>query len=264
MKRILFTLVIAASFTFTGCIDVLEEMFLNKDGSGKYVMTIDMSSIMEKSTREMLKSMQQAQDGEDEETLGALTKGEEMDSIIYMKDLPAEERGEISRPEFFDKVSMRIQSSEKKELLKMSFMLDFENADDIDYFLKNFDKMIVSDENGAEQMAGLGNMGGGLSGLVPAAGKDYRLFDLSKKLLVRHKMPKPDENELKESEEMAMMKMFLASANYKTVYHFPGKVKKATNAKAVVDGKMVTIEGKLIDVMEGKADLSTSVKFKRR
>ena len=265
MKKILFVLLVSLTFVSTGCINILEEMFLNKDGSGKYHITIDMSALMEESTRSMLQGFAQAEGAETPEAGMELP---ETDTLIMLKDMPAEQRSELSRPDFYDKVSMRIQSSEEKELLKIGFVLDFENADDIDYFLKNIDKMFDNMDTGTENpMAAMGGGGGGgmFGGMLPdSGGKDYRLFDIGKKVLKRKKAPAPGDMPQEMEEGMAMMKMFLAGAEYKTVYHFPGSIKSATNADAKIDGKTLTIKTDLLKVMEGEADLSTEVKFKKR
>lgn len=263
MKKLIFTLFIASTFTFTGCINILEEMFLNKDGSGKYAITIDMSALMEESTRQMLKSFAQEEGAEIPEDDNE--EPTEVDSLFRMSELPSEARGNLSRPEFYDKVSMKIEASESKEVMKIGFILDFDNADDIDYFLKNMDKLMASAETEENPLGEMGGAGGGMfGGMMPAAGQDYRVFDIGKKLLTRHKAPAPTEKTAEEDEGMAMMKMFMAGAEYNTVYHFPGKVKSATNPNAKVDGKTVTITGSLLDMMEGKADMSTEVKFKKK
>lgn len=261
MKKILFTLFLAATMTFTSCINILEEMFLNKDGSGRYAMTIDMSALMEASTREMLKSFAQE---EGAEMPADDAPPMETDTLIMLKDLPANMRGELSRPDFYDKVSMKMVASESKEIMKMTFALDFDDADDIDYFLKNLDKFFASANDEDSPLGAMGGSSGGMLGsMLPSVGQDYRLFDIGKKILKRYKAPAPAEN-AEEDENMAMMKMFMAGAEYTTVYHFPGKVKSATNANAQVDGKTVTIKGDLLEMIEGKADMSTEVKFKKK
>lgn len=45
MKKIV-ALILGAGLLFlnTGCFDIVEEVFLNKDGSGKYLVTMDLST----------------------------------------------------------------------------------------------------------------------------------------------------------------------------------------------------------------------------
>ncbi|HHJ51239.1 MAG TPA: hypothetical protein ENJ88_10125 [Phaeodactylibacter sp.] len=52
MNRLLIALL--ASFFFTGCIDILEELHLNADGSGTYALTTDMSAFMSPEMKELM------------------------------------------------------------------------------------------------------------------------------------------------------------------------------------------------------------------
>ena len=46
MKKIIRILIFAAiSFTATGCLDIIEEVILNKDGSGTYVSSFDITKL---------------------------------------------------------------------------------------------------------------------------------------------------------------------------------------------------------------------------
>lgn len=262
MKKLIFTLCIASSFLFTGCINVLEELFLNKDGSGQYVLSIDMSAMMNAQMRDMLKGMGEEQGIETPEE----TEPIEQDTLIKFSDVPAEQRGEISRPDFYDKVSMKMKASESKEEMIMSFILDFDKAEDINYFLQNMDKFFASTDEGGDNP--LGALGGGgsdnpMSGLIPASGTDSKVFNITKKMLTRFKAPKPAED-LSQDENFAMLQMMLATAEYKTVYHFPGAVKSVSNSNATISGKDVTLTSSLVDVMTGEGNLDMEVKFKKK
>ena len=144
---------------------------------------------------------------------------------------------------------MRIVMSEEKKAFKSELKLDFTSVADIDYFYKNLDKL--SDENS-------GAIGGGMADFLPVTG----LFKLNKRNLTRMPSPKVDNN--LNDDELGMAKMFFSAATYKTVYHFPGKVKKATMSGAEIDGKTVTINNSFLDLMEGKAKMEGEIKFKKR
>ena len=83
---------------------------------------------------------------------------------------------------------------------------------------------------------------------------------------------KSEDSEVNEMAEMLeedggeMVKMMLSGAEYITIYNLPGEVKKVSHddAKVSNDGKTVTISADLLDQMEGKADLSTTIKFKNK
>ncbi|MFN7115787.1 MAG: hypothetical protein ACK4TA_03255 [Saprospiraceae bacterium] len=243
MKKILVLLLGASMTLLTGCFDIVEEVFLNKDGSGKYHITMDMSGLF---TDPMMKGMM-------EQTLREQAGGDaqlalEKDSVIYFKDLPeaAELSGEDKKT--LENMLIRMTMSESKKQMLIRIEYDFKKIDDINKMNKVLAKV------GADQQLGGGMPGGGLmSG--EAANFSWKK-GLLKRLPVEIKAPaEMDEN-------MEMMKMFLGSANYKTIYHLPGKAKKVTIPNATVDGNTVTVENGMLEVMDGKAKLDGEIKFK--
>ncbi|MEZ4851841.1 MAG: hypothetical protein R3B93_25160 [Bacteroidia bacterium] len=73
-----------------------------------------------------------------------------------------------------------------------------------------------------------------------------------------------DDEEMAQAMEMA--KMFMGSASFKSIYHFPGKVKKVENddARISADKKTTTLEVKLLDIMEGNASLGNKIYYKKK
>ena len=59
MKRLTLLVMLSFGLLFTGCIDIVEEVFINKDGSGKYLVTMDMSSLMGPEMKGMMQEMMQ-------------------------------------------------------------------------------------------------------------------------------------------------------------------------------------------------------------
>lgn len=240
MKIINSLFLVFSLFMFTGCLDMVEEMSLNKDGSGAYALTFDLSSIMEDPMMKgMIQQMMEEQDGID---FGE--EGMEQDTVIYFKDSPELADLREEKPEFWDKVKMRTLMSESKKKIMVSMEFEFKSIDDINYFYDNLQK--VGEQN---------QMG---SGFLPLASKG--LFSLKKKELVRS--PVKIDKEATQNEEMEMARMFLATGTYQTIYHLPGKPKKSTIPNAVFDGNSVSISTSLLDVMDGKATLDGSIKFK--
>lgn len=241
MKRLPILLMLALSLSLTGCLDVMEEIHLNRDGSGKYAVTIDMSKLFEDEfMKEMMKSSLQEE--------GGLNVGDggfpEMDTVIYFKDMPAEQKGE--RPEFWDKVRSNIVMSEEKGKFMTVIQLDFDNAEDIAYLFANLDAI----GEGSSQL-GSPSVGGVLPTGVA--------YSVTKNVLSR-KSGKSESDTA--SEEMEMMKLFLGDASYKTVYHLPGKVVKANIPGAKINNNTVTVEAELLDIWEGNSTLDGTIKFK--
>ncbi len=84
-----------------------------------------------------------------------------------------------------------------------------------------------------------------------------------KKMITRAKLA-PSEKESTNDETMQMMKMMLADASHKIIYHLPGKVKKTNISNARIEGKDLFVESSLLETMDGKSDLSGWIKFKGR
>ena len=242
MKRLTLLVMLSFGLLFTGCIDIVEEVFINKDGSGKYLVTMDMSSLMGPEMKGMMQEMMQ-QEGEDDPSMENI----ELDSMIYFKDINPEMLEELERPDVFKSAFMHMQMSDSKEMMVIEFGLDFKDISDIDYFNKNLDKL------------GEGNpMGGGIDGgLLPKVDK---LFSLNGKTLTRH--PTPEGSEMFSDEEMEFASMMFATATYKTVYHFPGKVKKTSIPGAKIQGNELVVEESMINIIKGEAKLDGTVKFK--
>ena len=248
MNRIAVLLIAALSFTFTGCIDVIEQLFMNKDGSGKYVMTMDMSTIMSEEMRGMIEMMMQQEGAADQNPFGE-GMPEELDSLFYFKDVNPDAVKKLDRPEVFEKAYMHIQMSQSKELFVMELGLDFKDISDIEYFNSKISEVA------GEQMGGA--FGPGMFG----GGGNSKMFGLQGKKLTRY--PASGSGDLPMSEEeKSMMRMMFMDASYRTEYVFPKKVKKTSMVGAEIEGNKLTLERPLIDVIEGKGDMAGWIKFK--
>jgi len=255
MKKFSLCGIVFLACTFTGCINIIEELFLNKDGSGIYSITMDASAIMEGGGLRGM--MQGLGDQGGENPMADLEGPIEMDTTMYFKDAPADFASEMSHPELLDRISIHQIISEEKEVMKTVFTLDFEKVSQINYFLEDFSKFSMQNQ----EMAALGGMMEGVVG-----GKtlnDEPLYTHMKKMLSRAKLEtksKDSEND----ETFQMMKMMLADASHKLIYHLPGKIKKTNIKNARIEGKDLFIESSLLDAMDGKSDLSGWIKFKRK
>lgn len=243
MRKILVLLVLVGSTLLTGCFDIVEEVFLNKDGSGKYHVTMDMSGLfndpMMKSMMEEAIKQQSSMDAD-----APLEK----DSIVYFKDLPEADDLTADEKKVLDNLIMHMTMSESKKQMLIRLEYDFKQVQDIQKMSAVLQKV------GADQQVSGGMPGGGfMSG--EAAAFTWKK-GLLKRLPVKLKAPaEADEN-------MEMMKMFLADAHYKSIYHLPGNVKKVSMPNATVEGKTVTVVNDLLQMLDGKAKLEGEIKFK--
>ncbi len=246
MRKVTILLLGFCLMSLTSCIDMLEELYLNKDGSGTYSITFDMSGLFsDPMMKGMMEELLQGEDGLSfDHDLSQV-----MDTMIMFSDMSKEGLQKMEKPEFWKKVSMRIVMNEGEKAFRSEVKLNFTSLDDIDYFYKNLDKLGANEAGG-----GMGSM----ASFLPTRG----LFKLNKRNLQRLPAPKVDSS--LNGEEMDMAKMFFSAASYKTTYHLPGRVARTTIPGAVVDGKTITITNSFLDIMEGKAKLDGEIKYKKR
>lgn len=256
MKKTLLLVVVAITLIATSCISIIEELTLNKDGSGTYSYTIDMSGLLESGMLDQARA-EMSEEDVSEEVL-------ELDTTINAYSM-LQESGkleEFDQPNFWKKVQMVTKMSESEKVGTISFVLDFDKLKEVDYFMKNMSKLLETDET-AGMMASMGLTGS------TETGSPYSLKKgLFSRVLKRAKQEGGNKELTKDMEEGGdeMMQMMLMGAEYTTIYNLPGKVKKVSNDQAMIseDGKTVTIKGDLLEQMEGKVDLSTSIKFKKK
>jgi len=248
MKLRTWILLLVLAVSASSCINVIEEIFLKKDGSGQYVLKVDMSDLF---NNPMFKSMMDESDGKST-TKGPFGQelGETSDTTLNVYTMLQNEGQTVDNPDFWKRVNTRIKTDEEAGEMYMNFTLDFEELNEIAYFFENLEQVLPSDGEG--DMFGPG-------GIAPAS----LAYTLKKRTLTRVSTYEPAEENMDDEAEQ-MMKMFFAGATYKTIYHLPGKVKSADFADADVDKKTVTVTVPLTEIMEGDPKLDGSITFKKR
>lgn len=249
MRRFFVFLVSSSLFFLTSCLEMVEDVFLNADGSGKYQVTMDMSALF---SDPMLKGMieEQAKKEAGQDADAPLEK----DSTMFFRDAPGFEKLNAAEQALVKDVAIMMKASESKGEMVIKLDLPFKQLDDLQKMGEALKKMEDGATGGPAGILG----GGGMFGSQGAQ------FALKKGILTR--LPMPDTKEMlgDDADQMAMMKMFMSGASYKTVYHLPGKVKKTDIANASVEGNTVTVENSFLDILEGKANIAGDIKFKKK
>lgn len=249
MRKFVMLLLGAGMLFFTSCFDIIEEVHLNKDGSGKYVMKIDASGLF--SNPFMKSAMEEAAKEEGGEEMNM-----EQDSFMYYKDMPgyadltADEQAKVQD------LSMRMQMSESKSEFLITNEIPFKSFEDLLATQKIISK--IQEKEGDEDGGG-GFMGGG----NPFGGNTTPMFQLKKRELVRLPDQEKEEDDL-DKETMDMARMFLGDAKSTTIYYLPGKVKSCSIENAVVDGRTVTVNNSVLDLLDKKVKVEGAIKYKRR
>lgn len=248
MKRF-WTVLLGSSLLFlTSCFDIIEEIHLKRDGSGKYIVTTDLSGLM--SDGFMKQALEEAMKSEGGDMNMNLMN---IDSSFTFASAPEAANLSAADQKVLEKVVVSMKGSEKEKELKMGMTVNFDSFEDMEKIAAVMKKVSKEGEGG-----GLGNglMGGGQFA-------DFsKMFSMKKKKLFSRSGTSQPLDGLIQDDMKDMMAMMLAGASYKTIYKMPGKVKKSTIPEAEIDGKTVTVEHPMLDVINQKVKIDGDIKFK--
>lgn len=245
-KHFTYALVGFSLFFLTGCIDMLEELTLRKDGSGTYSIRMDLGKLFSDS---FMKGM--AEDAlQSEKNPINIQPGKDLDSTITFAALPDSIKSRMDNPDFWKKVKVKLLFKQSQNIAQVSLNLDFDQLSDIDYLFKNLGDMAAD----SKKLSALG----ALNGDEPLLSQGP--FQLKGKTLTR--LPLPSQATQAAGENLDFVKTFLGSAKYVVVYNMPGKVKKTTIPNSKVSGSMVTVSSTLFELTQRKGQLDGTIKFR--
>jgi hypothetical protein len=242
-----------ASLLFSSCLHIVEDVTFRKNGSGSYIMTIDMSEI--KGMMDMFKGMNPT------DSLG-------VDSTAIITDgLPAEgpnnEIGQLGQ-------EMANVTSSLKGLPGISNVLEINDTSAYS-FGYSFDFADVAALNRAMKVINKEKYDAKTEEVFKFKGGNFERLS-SGNLGEELKKALDDSNGEDSGEEgldnsMEMMKMFFSEMSYKQVYHFPDQeIKKNSNELGELsdDNHTLSITLKPFDEEQKKknVDVSTKVKLK--
>jgi hypothetical protein len=236
-KHFLIALLAILCLSLTSCIDFLEEITINKDGSGSYFMEINMEKAMEKLAAMM------PQDKQAEMKEKGFLKEEDIREIDSLSQVLQEKIG-VQNFQF------------KNEDLALHFSFDFDNIHQAYEAMET----MFNQEEGAPG-PGLGTIGNSVMHLEQK-GRKY-LFNR----FTPAKVDSDDRGEEDTMENMeAMMGPMLEGGTYESIIHFPAKVKVSGNKQASLskDKKTVIIRTDLKELFDNQnvADFKASYKVK--
>jgi len=222
------------SISLTGCFDIEERVTLNKNGTGNYAIKMDMS--------EVGGMIQSFMDSQSEEGEGGQDMFQSMDSSFQAMAAKLRSIEGISN----------VRKASENYVFEISY--DFDNVDRI------YEAQSALSEEG--EAGGLG-------------ASSERQFLLNAKKRIFSRLDAPIEDVLgddfslgEEDDESgaAMAEMMLKDASYRTVYSFPGAIKKYSNqsAKLSADGKTMTLELSFLDLMKGNANIGNEIQYKKK
>ena len=218
MKKTLYALLFAVtSFGLTSCLEIAEEVTINKDGSGTYSTTVDATQLAE--AMQMFAAMD--------------TTGQGMPNMKHTLDSTFAENWEVYKT--VEGISnIKIDSSTDYVYI---LTMDFKNVKALNTALDKGKKEGAQTDIYSWSKGKLGRKDGGLSELGDLGGES--------------------------EEEEDMMKGMLGEMKYKLTFNLPSKVKKVSNANAVIsDSKtQVTIETNFADLTSKASSLGCDIDY---
>jgi hypothetical protein len=243
-----FFLVTLTSCTFT------ENIYLNDNGTGKFSLDMDGSSLMSMAGNQIGDQMgADAKKNIDSTFTFKQLFEEKKDSIAK---LSPEEQKELKKLENF--VVHTKMNAEKKEFL-MAFSTDFKSVSELQDALQTMSAL--------QKLEGTGNtatpFSGGLGDNSSKLSYTYDGMKFTRKAIIDTK--KMAEKAKDTAAATDMSKMIFSSSNYIIKYHFPKPIKKVSNPTALFseDRKTVTIQYSFTDYMENPDKLNFDVEFEK-
>jgi len=255
MKKIFLLCCTTLSLLLTGCLDTVEEITLNANGTGTYKSTMDMSGMFD-----MLESLA-AMDTSGSGMMGKLG-GLDMDTTFAM-DQMSDTSAKMSEEErrLLKGATMHMTMSQEKRVMRMMMNFSFSKPEDIQKLMG----IAGSGKGGFNLLSGKA-FNEGASGDAPVPGlEDIYNFTFRNGLMER-KVNTEKLSELKESEQFSNMgesEQMMEAITYKTIIRLPRPARKAEGGKLTLssDRKTVTIQSTLSDLFNNAPSLNFRIEY---
>lgn len=234
-------------FSLTSC-TFTEDIYINPDGSGKYAIDIDGSSLMAMIPKDSLK----AEKNIDSTFSFKKIFEEKKDSIAK---LSKEDQAKLKSLENFN-MRMKMNYDTKQFLFSMN--TDFKSVSELQDVMTNM--------NAIQNMGKKKSDGNPLASAGGFASNNSVLhYSYDGKKFIRNAVIGKNKIKKVENDSTDAYKMIYESSKYIIKYHFPKRVKKVSNATALFseDRKTITIEYPFNDYMDNPDKLNFQVDFEK-
>jgi hypothetical protein len=258
MRKITFFFLTLLAITLTGCLDTVEEISVNANGTGVYRTTMDMSGMFD--MIEMMAAMDTSANGQ----LKKLSE-KDIDSVMNLRSftdtsstLTAEQKA------LFHDATMHMIMKQEDKVFKITMSYPFKNLADVQKIIdlnsegKGVD-LLGKNKNDSQNVPGMESKGG-----FPSINNYYDVT--IKNGLIERKVNEEKLTALKNDEQLKEMKGaedMMSSITYNTIIHLPRAAKKAEGEKIKLsaDKKTVTIKSTLMDLFDDPKSLGFAIEY---
>ena len=129
MKRVFILIPFFACLLCTSCIDILEEFFINKDGSGKYLVTYDLSAVLEPEFQNMLGGLSEMSGDESTSDINFNDLNSvELDSTSSMTEMGSTLNVSEQEADLLSRSFMHMEISGSSKVFKIAMEVNFNDA----------------------------------------------------------------------------------------------------------------------------------------
>lgn len=248
MKSLYQFLVLSVVLLATSC-TATENIYVNADGSGKFNVDLDGSSLMAMMPKDSLK----AEKNVDSTFAFKQILADNKDTIAK---LPIDQQQLLKKLENFN---MRMQMNQEQKQFLFSLQTNFKNVSELQDAMTAINAMSLL-QNKTNKTTEFGSA-------IPSEGLANNNSTLSyafkRNKFTRTAILKNTRKETLNEEAAEMNKMIFASSNYIIKYHFAKPVKKVSNSSALFseDRKTVTLQYPFSEYMENPEKLNLEVEF---
>jgi len=256
MKTILKSLFLLCILSLTACFDILEELWLNKDQSGRYELTVTMGS------GPMANMIQYAQQKTNDSLVALGQPPRPMDTLIYLTNLPDSIQQMLPYPEALKNLEIQLKMEKG---VKFRFLYTFSHLDSLYQFFETLAAIEEIQQDSAikkskvldfPEVANMQKMLGG----TPVMHWTGKAFD-------RTITPDSDGGaklmgEMFSDTDEPMARMMMRNRSYELKFHLPRKVKNVSATGYEMDGKDVRAKFPLLDVMKDRSKLECRINLK--
>lgn len=259
MRLIRFLLIGFLFVSTTACFDVIEELSLQKDGSGTYRMTLDLSDVV-MGFGGMGALPMAALGGDGEEV------PDQLDSVLHFRDFDGLAAIELTPTEeaMLEKVDIRMHVDKSAKEAEVTFMFPFQEIEEVNQMNALWrDLEARSESDSANELNPFGMLGG-FGGLLEVNSR----FGLDGKRTLTRSVQRLEKNTETEAVTPTveglddLVDPFLKNIRMRTIYRFPKKVRSHNLPGARIDGATLTMRYTAKELLAGKANLEGYIKFK--
>ena len=255
MKMYKFLLLLLIPITFTGCLEINEDITVSKAGAGNYAMKMDMGQLID---------MMQSFIPEDQKAEIERPR----DTTVLLKDyldtatsLTAEQKSLLRDG------SMHLNMNMAQKIMKMEMMYPFTSPANLQKLYVNLDKSAGGFGN---MLGAMGGGGGNAPMQSPNLNKISSYYDLladkssiSRKLNKERFAAMQNDSMMSQLKDMSGMAGMMGDMKMNMTIHLPAAARSITGSKASLsaDKKTVTVQNNMLDVFEHPEYFEFSVQY---